>query len=121
MKISYILQLKDFFIIFIIGFAVGILYEIINIPSRIKKILILQILIDVVFSLILYVVFLIMINLINLGEFRTFLLVGYTLGIFIERISIGKLFAKGTKKVYNYIVSKLKMFSNTKLGKALLK
>ncbi len=121
MKISYILQLKDFLIMFGIGILIGILYGIINIPTHIKKNLILQIFNDLLISVITCITFIGAINIINFGEFRAFLLLGYTFGILIERITLGKIFAKGYKIVYNSTVNMLKKFANSKLGKVLLK
>lgn len=121
MKISYILQLKDFTIMFGIGLLLGIIYGIINIPTHIKKNLPLQIINDLSFCIITTSVFLIAINIINFGQFRAFLLLGYALGFLIERITIGKLFAKGYKIVYTNIVKLLKKFASSKLGKVLLK
>ena len=121
MKISYILQLKDFLIMFAIGSLIGILYGIINIPTYIKRNLVLQIFNDLLISIIACITLLISINLINFGQFRVFLLVGYALGILIERITLGKIFAKGYKIVYTNIVKLLKKFANSRLGKVLLK
>ena len=121
MKISYILQLKDFTIMFGIGLLLGIIYGIINIPTHIKKNLSLQIINDLSFCIITTSVFLIAINIINFGQFRAFLLLGYALGFLIERITIGKLFANGYKIVYTNIVKLLKKFASSKLGKVLLK
>ena len=121
MKISYILQLKDFFIIFGIGFLMGILYGIINAPNLIKKRLPFRIIVDLIFTMICSIIFIISINLVNLGEFRFFLIIGYLLGILLERITLGKLFAKGYKIVYNSIVNLFKRFANSGLGKVIFK
>jgi len=56
-----------------------------------------------------------------MGQFRMFLLIGYLLGFYLERITLGKLFAKGYKKLYNFIVKVLKKFAQSKIGKVLLK
>lgn len=121
MKISYILQLKDFLVMFGLGILVGIIYGIINIPTKIKKNIFLQIINDLIICITATISFLLAINYINFGQFRTFLVIGYALGIIIERITLGKLFAKGYKIVYTNIVKLLKKFANSKLGKVLLK
>jgi len=121
MKISYILQLKDFCILFAIGIGLGIIYGILNIFARIKKNIVVQIISDILFSTIAFLTFILMINLINMGQFRMFLLIGYLLGFYLERITLGKLFAKGYKKLYNFIVKVLKKFAQSKIGKVLLK
>lgn len=50
-----------------------------------------------------------------------FLLLGYVLGYYLERLTLGKLFAKGYKKVYNGSINILKKFANSKLGRMILK
>ena len=121
MKISYVLQLKDFFIVFLIGFLIGIFYGIINIPSKIKFRYVLQIILDIIFCLIFTITFLITINFINMGEFRLFLLIAYYLGFISERITLGKLFAKGFKLIYNKTISLWKTFSKSKFGRIIFK
>jgi hypothetical protein len=121
MKISYSLQLKDFCILFLIGFIIGIIYGIINIHKTIKKIYILQIIGDIIFCLTAIIALLASINHINHGEFRLFLIIGYTLGFILERITLGKLFAKGYKCVYTKLINLTRKFVNSKLGKVLFK
>lgn len=121
MKISYVLQLKDFLLMLLIGLLLGIFYGLLNVPTRIKPNIIFQIFIDLIFCAVAFALFLILINTINLGEFRLFLFVGYMLGFYLERISIGKLFAKGFKKVYTCLVNILKKFANSKFGRILFK
>ena len=121
MKISYILQLKDFTYMFIAGIFLGIIYGIINIPNKIKKIQILQVISDILFSIMAIIGVIILINKINYGEIRSFLIIGYIIGFAIERISLGKLFAKGYKSVYNYIVKFSKAFYRSKIGRFLFK
>lgn len=61
------------------------------------------------------------INFYNFGVFRLYLLVCYLLGFYIERKTIGKLFAKLYALVYNYVVKLLKKFRHSALGVALFK
>ena len=56
-----------------------------------------------------------------MGQFRAFLVIGFLLGIAIERISLGKLFAKGYKNVYNYIVKILQHIKKSKFGRFITK
>lgn len=121
MKISYILQLKDFLIMLAIGFIIGIIYGILNIITVIKKNYAVQILSDTIFTIISFATFLISVNIVNWGQIRLFLLVGYLFGYAIERITLGKLFAKGYKKVYTGIVKFGKFFVKSKLGKVIFK
>lgn len=121
MKISYVLQLKDFLILLLIGFGIGLIYGILNITQKLKRIYILQIIVDIVFCLISTIIFLLVINFINMGEFRLFLLIAYLIGFTIERITLGKIFAKGYKFVYNKIKHFNKKIANSKIGRIILK
>lgn len=121
MKISYIFQLKDASIMFICGIIIGIIYGILNIANFIKSRLYTQIISDIIFSIISVVLYIILINQINSGEIRIYLLLSYILGFFIERITLGKLFAKGYKNVYNYIVKVFKKFTKSKFGRLIFK
>jgi hypothetical protein len=121
MKISYILQLKDFFILCGIGFLLGVFYGILNLVTSFKKRLTLQIIIDLIFSMTFFLSLIISINAVNMGQFRLFLLIGYICGFFIERITLGKLFAKGFKKVYNLLTIICKRFSQSKVGRIIFK
>ena len=76
MKLSYVLQLKDFSIMLGIGFIIGIFYGIINIPNRIKKNWIYQIICDLLFSIIAFGTLIIMVVYLNMGEMRLFLILG---------------------------------------------
>ena len=121
MRISYILQLKDFFVMFGFGAILGAFYGIIKIPNKIKRNIFFQIFSDLIFSLTACALLIILVNIINLGEYRAFLIAGYTLGFIVERITLGKLFAKGYLNVYNKLSKNLKKFTNSKLGKVIFK
>ena len=121
MKISYILQLKDFTIMFGLGAIIGVFYGVINTFNKIKKNIVVQIIIDIIFSLIALGTFIIFLNIINLGEFRTFLLFGYIIGFSLERLTLGKLFARCFKKVYNWLINKINTFAKSKLGRMIFK
>lgn len=121
MKISYILQLKDFFVLFILGISIGVVYGILNAFSTIKKMYLLQIVVDIVFCIVSVIIFILAVNIINWGEFRIFLLIGYALGFTLERITLGKLFAKAFPKVYNSIYNNLKRFAKSKIGRIIFK
>lgn len=121
MKISYIFQLKDFLILLLIGFIIGIFYGILNAPSKIKNNYIYQIFADIIFCLISTIVFVFSINIINMGEYRAFLVFAYVLGIIIERTTLGKLFAKGYKYMYNKTINMIKKIANSKFGRIVFK
>ena len=121
MKISHIFQLKDFSTMILFGFLLGMIYGILNIANIIKQRQLLQILTDMLFSVIAITLLIILINKINLGEFRLYLFTGYIIGIIIERITLGKLFAKGYKNIYNHIVNILKRLKNSRFGRFVFK
>ena len=105
----------------LIGGIIGVFYGLFSIPTLITKKVYLRIIIDLLSTISATTIFIIAINYINMGQIRLFLLLGYCLGIIIERITLGKLFAKGYKFVYTNIVKQLKRFANSKLGKVVLK
>ena len=121
MKISYVLQIKDLTIMFAFGVLLGIFFGIINIINYIHQRFFTQILADIIFSIVSILLFIILINKINMGEIRLFLLLGYILGFTIERITLGKLFAKGYKNVYNKIIKVAKFFAKSTIGRKLFK
>lgn len=121
MKLSYILQLKDFLIVFLIGIIVGIIYGILSILPTTSKSIALKIFNDLICTLLAFATFLFLVLKINLGQFRLFLLIGYMLGIIFERLTLGKLFAKGYKCVYNKLIILAKKIAKSKFGKVFLK
>ena len=121
MNLSYILQMRDFCMLLLSGFVGGAIFSIISSPYFIRNKLIFKIPIDFAFTLLLTITFIGLINRINMGEFRLFLLIAYLLGIILELLTLGKLFAKGYKKVYTCLVNILKIFSQSKLGRIIFK
>lgn len=121
MKISSILQTQDLLIMMSLGLLLGIFYGILNIKNTIKENIITRIISDIIFVFIATITYIFSIQKINMGSLRLYLFIGYILGFFIERISLGKLFAKGYKSVYNKMKLMKKSFINTKLGKIIFK
>lgn len=121
MKISYILQLKDMSIMLAFGFALGIFYGMLNIHNKIKKIFVLQLFSDIIFIALSFGSLILLVNIINQGELRLFLICGYIIGFISERIIIGKLFAKNYKNMYTLIVKCVKSFQNSKFGRIIFK
>ena len=121
MKLSYIMQMRNFCLMLIIGFIIstliGILYGFIKIKSN----QIIKIIANIIFTSIITLTFLFSINIINLGEIRAYLLLGYTVGIILEKITFGKIFAKGYKYVYNKLVVIVTKFKNGRIGKVIFK
>lgn len=121
MTISTILQLQDFVIMFLLGICLGIAYGLINTLNNIHQNIFLQIFCDIIFVIIAFTLFFLSLNKINLGSLRLYLLIGYLLGFTIERITLGKLFAKGIQNVYNKMKIIIKRFKTSKLGKFIFK
>lgn len=121
MKISAILQMRDLGIMFAIGVCLGIIYGIINIFNHIHENIITRIICDIIFMIIATFSYIIIVEKINFGSLRLYLLLGYAVGFVIERISLGKLFAKGCKNVYNKLKLIFKQFKYSKLGKIIFK
>lgn len=121
MKLSYVLQLKDFLILLLFGFVFGICYGIISATNLPHKNLILKNILDFLFALFGVVLFIILVLFVNLGEFRLFLLFGYIIGIILERITLGKIFAKGYIWVYNTVVASVKKFAKSRVGRIIFK
>mgnify|MGYP002706655599 CR=1 FL=1 len=121
MKISYILQFKDFSIMIGIGVILGVLYGVLNIGNTIKENIVTRIICDIIFVTTSLFSFIFLVEKINFGTIRVYLLAGYLIGFALERITLGKIFAKGYKKVYNQIVIILKKLYNSKLGKIIFK
>lgn len=121
MKISYIFQLKEMSIMLIFGLILGIIYGLINIINRIKHNIFIQIIADIIFSLLSITIFLLLISQLQSSTIRIFLVLSYIIGFIIERITLGKIFAKGYKNVYNYIVKLVKWFKKSKIGRIILK
>lgn len=121
MKLSYILNLRDFAIVFLIGFILGIFYGIVSAIICSQKNVIIKNILDFLFTILSLTIFLTLILYINLGEFRLFLLIGYVLGIILERRTLGKLFAKGYNWVYNKFIAGARKFTKSKVGRFIFK
>lgn len=121
MKISSILQIRDLAIMFAVGICLGIIYGLINIINNIHENIITRIICDIFFMIIAVFSYIILVEKINFGSLRLYLIIGYVLGFFIERISLGKLFAKLCKSVYNKLKLIISKFKATKIGKLILK
>ena len=74
MKLAYFFQLKDMLIMIAFGFIFGVIYGLLNIPNKIKKIFPLQIFSDILFTILFSASLFFLINLINHGEIRLFLI-----------------------------------------------
>ncbi|MBE5735390.1 MAG: hypothetical protein E7361_02975 [Clostridiales bacterium] len=105
-------------IIFVIGgivcgMTIGILQMIHILLGKRKWV---QTIVDIICCIIATIIYIIVLNLFNWGEHRMYLLIAHIIGIFVERKTLGKLFAKLYYKLYNLIVNKMRKVSNSKLG-----
>ena len=121
MSTHYIFQLKEFFIFFLLGFIIGIFYGVINLFNKTKPHIIKQILLDSIFTIAFTLFFLFANIKINSFNIRFFLIFAYFLGFVIERISLGKLFAKIVKFMYNILKNLFNKFKRTKVGEFIFK
>ena len=75
---------------------------------------------DILFFLVATFLFLICINLFNYGEFRLYELAGFSLGVFLEQISLNKIVEKTLHLIYNLFVKLITKLKKTKIfGKVL--
>lgn len=121
MKLSYVLQMRDFTILLIAGFILGIIFSVLSAPSFTRTKLPIKIPMDLIFTLIFAIVFIEVVNQVNMGEFRLFLIIAYLSGIILELRTLGKLFAKGNKWVYNRLINLCKHIKESRLGKVIFK
>lgn len=121
MKISSVLQMQDLLIMFSLGICLGVFYGILNITNHIRQKLFMQIFCDIIFISTAFITYAIILQVVNFGSLRLYLLAGYVTGFAIERISLGNLFAKGAKSVYNKLKIFITWFKTSKLGKFIFK
>jgi len=107
------------------GLISGIIKEIfiffINLFNKNK---IIKFILDLIYMIILSLIFILCLNIVNYGEFRIYLLISFILGYFIERKSLGFLVDFIIKKLYNFInllvkkINKLKIFKRINLNES---
>lgn len=100
----------------VIGIIIGLLNLFLIICKNNKAI---KTILDTFVILLTTIVFIFITNTFNLGQIRAYLAITFLLGIFLERKTIGKLFAKLYLRLYNLIKEKWRIFSNTKFGRML--
>ena len=109
--------LNCFLLMLFCGCVVGIIYEV---GFFIRKLIPLKItifIVDAIFVVLSFIIFIFAINYCNFGYFRLFLLISFLLGFVIERVSIGFLVAKILEFIYNYFVRKIILKLKTFRGK----
>ena len=115
LKQSYIFLGSIYF-----GLILGIIKNAINlIINTFKKNKILTFILDFLFMIIFALLFIFCINLVNFGEFRVYLLLGYLLGFILEIKTLGFLVDFVLKKIYTFIIFLYKKISKLKIFKRL--
>ena len=116
------IQAKLFFIFLAYGVLLGAVWGILNfIKLLLKNKVIINQIIEIPFAVLFILGFFVMLILNNYGEFRLYLFCSWCLGIFIERKTVGKLFAKLYFWLYNKISNGLSLLKKTKIAKRVLK
>lgn len=105
----------------LLGFAFGMLIGIFNLIKTFFQNKIVLFVLDLLTCLIFTICFVYLVNKLNWGEIRLYLIIAQLLGVFIERISLGKLFAKIYLKMYNKSKVLKNSFLKSKMGKFLSK
>ena len=107
-----------FFKFLLAGMAVGATMGILGfILLLFKKNKVIQFIADIITCLLFTFIFIFLINKLNMGKTRLYLLFAQLIGIFIEKITIGKVFAKLYKWLYNKGNLIKNKFLQTKFGK----
>lgn len=114
--------MKVILIFLMLGFLSGVLYGIckfINVLFNYNTIIL--IITDIIFSIISGFSFTNAINFYFFGKIRLYIVVIFLLGLYLERKTLGKLFAKLYFILYNVGRKSMERFSSTKLGKIIFK
>ena len=107
---------------FLIGFVFGILYDFIKmIIKTFKNNVAIQIICEFAFTISFGACFIVLNNFFFYGDFRLYLLIFILLGLWSERKTLGKLFAKLYLLLYNKVSKLIKFFKLTRLGKILFR
>ncbi len=91
-----------------LGLILGLIYEITAFICKIIKYKAIRHILDILVVFVGFLAFIVAINLLGGGKFRFFFVIGYLLGFYLERTSIGFLVAKVCLFVYNITI---KIFS----------
>ena len=98
-----------------LGILIGVLYEITVFISKIvKSNIVFRQIFDGIVVFVAGLVFIVAINMLGNGQFRLFFVIGYLLGFWLERTSIGFLVAKICEFVYNKGIKVLKAIRRKK-------
>lgn len=116
LKQSYIFLGSIYF-----GLLLGIIKNIINQIIKVcKNNKIVTLILDLIFMLIFSFLFIFCINIVNFGEFRVYLLIGFILGFVLEIKTLGFLVDFVLKKIYTFIKFVYSKLLNFKFFKRIL-
>lgn len=107
---------------FLIGFVSGCIYGALKfIVFAFKNNIILQIISDLIFSILIGLLFLSCIQKYFYGELRLYICLIFAFGIYFQRKTLGKLFAKLELMLYNLGVRTTKRIKTTHFGRIIFK
>ena len=116
------IEYTNFFWFLLLGGVVGVFYSLLSALVYVfKKNVVVQIIADLIFCAGLGLSFMFLINKLNSGEIRWFLVLAVAIGFIIYIKTLGKLFAKVGSLLYNHLVKLSGKFKTTKVGKVLYK
>ncbi len=111
-----------FLVCLAIGVGLGATYGVLNFVKMIfKNNIIISNILNFVFGVGCGIVALLATINLNFGQFRWFIVLGFVLGVIIERKTLGKLFAKIFLWLYNKFSKWISALKNTKVVKKILK
>lgn len=121
MTVTNIFQMESALILATLGIVSGIIYDILHPNIAIFKHKAYTIVCDIVCTILSSIALLIGINLVTLGRYRLYLIVAFVLGYYIERKTMGKLFAKIYRFVYNLLSKVVNFVCKTNIYKTITK
>ena len=114
--------MKIAFLFFLIGFLAGALYGIFKfICHLLKNNIIIQIILDLILSILIGFTFIFATNYYFYGEIRLYMCIIFIIGVYLERKTFGKLFAKLYFILYNVGRKLVNKLNTTRFGKFIFK
>jgi hypothetical protein len=114
--------MKIVLLFFLLGIICGAIYGLCGFINLIfKKNVIVQFITDLIFSFVVGHHFLFAINQYFYGQIRIYIIAIFAFGLYLERKTLGKLFAKLYFILYNVGRKSIQGFLSTKLGKIIFK
>lgn len=116
------IQAKLFLMFLCYGLILGCVWGLLNFLKLIlKNNVVVNHILEIPFAVMFVLGFFVMLILKNYGEFRFYLFIAWCLGMFLERKTVGKLFAKLYFWLYNKFSKWLYLLKQIKLFKRVLK